>query len=229
MKTLGVIPAGGKASRWGGYLKELLPLYGGHWLIDHTVAAMERVEVDAILVVTSRAKLAPLANHLARRPWSMPILYAVEERGLDIWGGILEALRVQADEYLFAMPDTFYPPGAFVDRPWLERPAHDFALAIHQTAKPERFGILQGNQVINKREHPPGVYDAWGLMAWSGRVAEFWRAVDIGNYTDAINAAIEGFGLQTWRIDYYHDMATFDDYREWIIEHDNVLQRIATV
>jgi dTDP-glucose pyrophosphorylase len=213
MKTLGVIPAGGKASRWGGYLKELLPLYEGHWLIDHTVAAMERAEVDAILIVTSEAKLAPLASHLARRLWYAPILYAIEDHGLDI-----------ADEYLFAMPDTFYPPAAFQ-----VRPESDFSLAIHQTASPERFGILQGNQVINKREHPPGVYDAWGLIAWSGRVAELWRAADIGNYTEAINAAIEGFGLNTWRIDYYHDMATFDDYREWIQEHDNVLQRTATV
>ena len=224
MKTLGVIPAGGKASRWGGYLKELLPLYDGLSIIDHSVEAMEAASVDAILVVTNRAKLAPLASHLGRRPWYVPILYAVEERGLDIWGGILEALRVEADEYLFAMPDTFYPPGAFQ-----VRPESDFALAIHQTAKPERFGILQGNQVINKREHPPGVYDAWGLIAWSGRVAELWRAADIGNYTEAINAAIEGFGLKTWHIDYYHDMATFDDYRDWIIEHDNVLQRTATV
>ena len=224
MELLGIIPAGGKASRWGGYLKELLPLYDRHWLIDHTVEAMERAEVDAILVVTSKAKLAPLAAHLARQPWSAPILYAVEERGLDIWGGILEALRVQADEYLFAMPDTFYPPAAFQDCP-----DSDFSLAVHQTSSPERFGVLLGNEVVNKREHPPGVYDAWGLMAWSGRVAELWRAAGLRNYTEAINTAIEGFGLDTWRIDYYYDMATFDDYRKWIIEHDNVLQRSATI
>ena len=113
MYRLGVIPAGGKGKRWGGYLKEMLPVGNGTWMLDRTIEAMNYYGgANAILITTSKEKVGPLSNHLTDKH-SIPIYYVVEDEGMDIWGGIVPCFDFPADRYMFAMPDTVYPRGIF--------------------------------------------------------------------------------------------------------------------
>jgi dTDP-glucose pyrophosphorylase len=213
MPVLGVIPAAGKGSRWGGYYKELLPCGDGEWLIDRTVEAMLCGGADAVLIVTRIEKMAALAEHL--RYASLPVYFTIQHGDNDIWSAIEESFGFIADRYLFAMPDTYFPLDAFETVT-----GGSFSLILHETTRPERFGVLVEGTVINKAELTPGTYSAWGLLSWDRQVVRFWQRIRPGGYTDAINTAIREFGLDYWTIPYYYDMATFEDYQGWIQDEE---------
>ena len=136
---LGVIPAAGTANRFGGVIKELLPLHDQVTLLKHTLNAMKVGRADVCLLITNRDKLQTHAKHLEQ--WQ--IYYAVQFGGQDIWSAIVESLPLKAKQYLFAMPDTYYPLDVFsyhFDA--------DFTINWFTTDKPERYGILTEQGII---------------------------------------------------------------------------------
>lgn len=205
---LGIIPAAGKGSRWGGYNKELLPVSPGCWLINYTVDAMLRGGADALLVVTNETKLPALVAHLK----GVPVYYALQRGNRDIWSAIEEGLDLPADYYLFGMPDTLYPADVF------ERMNGAFSMGLFETTTPERFGVLHGGHVVNKQRLDGDVFKAWGVLGWSRSTAELWRDRQPETYTEAINMALEDV-RDTQYIDMatYHDMATFKDYHDYLL------------
>lgn len=219
MYTVGVIPAAGNGSRWGndhvtgGIFKEMLPISVDQFdicytLLDHTARAMWMGGANALVIVTNKAKVSTFARHL---PWfdKTPTYYTIQRGDRDMWSAMIEACEFPADRYLFAMPDTLYPIDAFA-----KAPAADFTLGLFETDKPERFGVLHEDRVHNKSGRFLGKLPAWGLLTWSAACVEFWRENEPPDYTAAINAAIDRFGLHTWPLAYYRDMATFEDYQE---------------
>jgi hypothetical protein len=205
---LGVIPAAGRATRWGGVLKELLPIHEKETLIKHTLNAMSTVKCDAVVIVTNREKLQSHASHL--EDWS--VYYAVQFGGKDIWSAIVESLPIHGRMNYFAMPDTYYPVDIFSGM------SADFSMGYFETEKTERFGIITDLGIINKQTMPEGIYRAWGILAWSDKVAEYWmdNVNEIESYTHAFNMAISKFGYDLKHMDYYYDLATIEDYKELI-------------
>ena len=57
-----------------------------------------------------------------------------------------------------------------------------------------------------------------GVLAWSRRVVDFWKAQDyqIESHTDAFNQAIQKFGCESFKLDYYYDISNWSDYEELI-------------
>jgi hypothetical protein len=76
---------------------------------------------------------------------------------------------------------------------------------------------LVNGRVENKNPHLQHPRQAWGNLVWSSRCVALWRKVQPQSYTEAINMAIAEYGLHTWELDHYYDMASFEDYREWLI------------
>ncbi len=214
MFKLGVIPAAGKAERWGGGLKELLPIGDRAWLIDRTISAMRMGGADAILLVTNKEKIHVHADHLDGL--DIPIFYVVQQGDNDIYSAIEESFAIKADHYLFAMPDTLYPLDAFK-----RFSRESFNLGLHLTDKPERFGVFVDGLIVDKAELPQGHYEAWGVLSWSRDIVELWQMVHPENYTEAINRAIECHGRYTWKLDFYYDMASFEDYRDWMLKDEH--------
>lgn len=216
MTILGVIPAAGNGSRWGGCYKELLPCGDGEWLLDRTAKAMLNGGADALLIVTQPDKVAAHAAHMAGKV-DAPIYYVMQRGDNDIWSAIEESFDYPADNYLFGMPDTYFPLDAFVDLP-----AGHFGLGLFETNTPERFGVLNGRGVVNKTALPPGKYLAWGLLRWDSSVVETWKhcqenwPTPIPNYTDALNLFVYDNKQVSWIIPYYHDFATYADYQQWM-------------
>jgi len=208
---VGVIPAAGTGSRWGGYTKELLPCGEGRWLLDRTLDAMQQGGAEAALIVTNERKASPLADHLTDAP--LPVFFAVQRHPGDIYGAMAESFPFPADDFLFAMPDTVFPVDTFQ-----QAGKGGFGIGIFETTTPERFGVLEGGRVVNKQPLGPGLYDAWGVLRWDRRVVDYWQRVTPADYTDALNLAIGRFRLHTWRLDYYYDMATWADYEAFVRE-----------
>lgn len=196
---VGIIPAAGRASRFGGTLKELLPAKDGRSFLRH---AVNRLPVDLVVIVTNPDKVL---SHMAEI--GPDAAYILQRGTNDIWSAIETALQVRAERYYFTMPDTYLPPDIFA------KPHDaDFVLGTFATKTPERFGVLIGDMVINKQHDLPTPARAWGVLEWSERVVDFWRSSKPQEYTQAINAAMREFGYQTFPITYYHDNASMRDY-----------------
>lgn len=201
---LGIIPAAGKSTRFGSILKELLPLPNGQSFLREAVSRLECC--DDIVLVTNRAKIQAHEAELGGR-----VIYIVQDGDNDILSAIKSALRLKADYYLFTMPDTYLDRITFHNYKY----SH-FGMGLFQTNNPERFGCLVDGKIINKQPSVLTPCQAWGVMAWSYMIADFWAAWDFIDYTEAINEAIRVAGLETWKIENYHDNASVNDYgRLW--------------
>lgn len=206
---LGIIPAAGEGRRWGGFQKMLLPIGDGEWLIDRAIRALQFGGCKRIVVVTNPLSLAPLASHLIGKYQNLSFILNAR-MDLDFYGSILATFPLSGDLNYFVMPDTYFSEGIFLDIP-----DGDFVIGTHRTKTPERFGAILNGQVVNKPNHlDKKTYDAWGCLVWSKEIATIWAEAELTNYTDAINYAIEEKGVKTFDMGYYHDMATFQDYKD---------------
>ena len=127
-----------------------------------------------------------------------------------LFKSILAACEIPASWYLFAMPDTFLPEDAFYRK--LEG---DFVLGLFKTDRPEKFGVCIGTGINDKDESLKGTTQwAWGVAAWSQRVVDFWRAraSRIRDHTQAFTLAQGQFGLHTFELPYYYDVASWLEY-----------------
>jgi len=209
VERLGIIPAAGKANRFGGVLKEMLPVYDGVTLIRRTLTALHNGGCDACVLITNREKLQAHAQHL--EDWQ--VYYAVQFGGRDIWSAIVETLPIHGKVNLFAMPDTYYPADIFTDFM-----TGDFTMGAFETTAPERFGVILENGIVNKQEMPAGTYQAWGVLGWTDKVAKLWidHIDHIETYTQALNMAIAEFGYHVKPMEYYYDLAAWSDYQQFI-------------
>jgi hypothetical protein len=112
-----------------------------------------------------------------------------------------------------AFPDTYYPADIFK-----REFAGDFNLILFETDEPERFGVVADDAIWDKSDLYTGHQHAYGAVVWSMEVVEFWKDhLDvIIDHTHAFNLAMTEFGFETYHMDYYHDMATFEDYVEFL-------------
>ena len=203
---LGILPAAGKAERWGGYPKELLPISSTSTFLSRAVRSLQASACDFVVVITNPSKIHLHSFHL--RDWQR-VLFEIQQ-GEEMWAAMTTAIEIPADEYLFMMPDTYIPL-----RPFPASLDTDFAMGLFRTDEPERFGTLRGGQVVNKQ---PGESPclAWGALAWNRSVAKHWKAKSFDNYTDAINDAIRVFGFSEWSLEYYRDIASMSYYAEFL-------------
>lgn len=222
MKTLGIIPAGGEGSRWGGYYKEFLPYGEGKWMIDRSVEAMKAGGADKIAVISNNEKLAAHARHL-RRHDSLFYLTLREKDTSDMMSGMKEVFPFCEDVNYFSMPDTFFPKHVFYHinmSPLLAK--HDLLFGCFGTTKPERFGVIQNGRIYNKSpevlKYEP-VYTAWGVLIWKKKVSDFWmKHTDKPFLTEALQLAMDNFKWSIFGMEYYYDMATWQDYRDLLFK-----------
>jgi hypothetical protein len=220
MKTLGIVPAAGEGSRWGGYYKEFLPYGNGKWLIDRTISAMKLGKADDIVVISNREKLAAHARHL--KDWDNIIYTSLQRPNTGMWSGLVDALHLTQDYNYFAMPDTFYPKEVFMKSRELLKD-YAFVLGVFSTYSSDRFGILYRNNIFDKTIQPnfKTKHIAWGTLSWRREVADFWienKPKDFVN--DALNMALLNFKWTVVLMDYYWDMASWEDYKEFLyMEH----------
>ena len=201
-ESVGIIPAAGKAQRFGGIHKELLPLKSSS-LVEEAIARVEHT--DAVVLVTNTDKIRNHAQLLGDR-----VTYLVQSMGGDIWGAILTAIRAMpAKRYYFTMPDT-YMPRESLRKP----PTGDFGMWTFQTNTPERFGCIVDGFVRNKETGLQTPALAWGALTWTDAVRDLWLEREIPTYTDAFNLALGAFPSGTAKLGFYHDVSCLMDYLE---------------
>jgi hypothetical protein len=207
-RTVGIIPAGGSSTRFNGLAKELLPVSQHDCALTRCIKSMQIGGAEEIYIATRHDKIAELWRVV--ESFRGVHLTARDFRGL--WEFIaFIGESVPADRYYFAMPDTVYPIDAF-----LYDTAADVTCGVFETDKPGRFGILQGNTIIDKDPKLTG--HAWGTWEWSRGAMGFLSAAckEMKDHTSALNKTTSQFGINTFPLDYYYDFAAFDDYLEFL-------------
>lgn len=202
--VLGIIPAGGKAERFGGVIKELLPVGDHVRLIDRAMMALHKAGAKRYLVITSKEKYTYHVNALDI--WKP---YFVIQSYPEIWGAVRHSLEICGAHNILVMPDTYFPVDAIP-----QNFTRHLSFGYFITQKPERFGVIEDGKVVDKQAHPPGHYLAWGVLRWSNEVAHFWRRSKYESLPEALTGAMQRYGYDTFKLDYYHDMARFEDYKE---------------
>lgn len=211
MTKLGIIPAAGKGTRFGGLYKELLPIGDGETMLSRAVDTLEMIPVDSMLIVTSHYKINAHCAALNNRA----VKYAIQrDYERDAWGAIVESLDCAGDWNYYLMPDTWIMQGIIPDT---ER---DFTLGLFNTMKPERFGVVDDGEIVDKSTTFSGERQAWGVVIWSRRVVDFWKRhlSDITSHTQAFNMAMREFGYGAFEIPVYIDIASFSDYKR-LLQH----------
>jgi hypothetical protein len=208
MKSIGILPAGGNATRFRGIAKELLPVSPAECALSRAVRAMQNGGASEIYIASRHDRLPEhwraIENtggcHLTAKPFRR-------------WWEFVRYIgrTVEADRYYFAMPDTVFPLDAFAREVTAEVTAGAF-----YTDKPGRFGILSGNVILDK--HPTLAGHAWGVWIWTRAAMESIVRYAAANHDTGLNRLLAEFGLQTFGLDYYYDFATFEDYTEFLCQ-----------
>ena len=196
----GIIPAAGMATRFGGLMKELLPLPDGRSLLEH---AIERLSFcDRIVIVTSDAKTKEHQRYVGGKVQLIP------QFGQGMWSAIKSAYTMyHADQYYMTMPDTWIAPDCFAGVPETA-----FAYGYFLTDTPERFGCLCQDKFVDKSGDIPTPAVAWGVLSWSRSACDLWERTRAADYTSAINVALAEFTTRHWNIGAYFDCANMDAY-----------------
>lgn len=201
---VGIIPAGGKATRFGGIYKECLPLPGGGTLLEK---AVERLDFcDKIVVISNPEKMSLHAQILGDRAD-----IAVQIRP-ELWGAVMSGwLNYEAERYYMTMPDTYTEGNSFGNEPDCE-----FGLGCFETNEPERFGVFKNGTVVDKDGSIAKPAQAWGVLSWDASVCRLWLEKQPADYTEAINQALAWKRWKTWSLGKYFDCANAERYFELI-------------
>jgi hypothetical protein len=212
MGSVGIIAAAGKATRFNGILKELLPVDDGISLLERNIGVLYGVS-DQIVIVTTPEKIA--AHALVAKRYSK-ISLTIQETNWDIYGAMIKAMWIPHDRIHFVMADTYVPYDAFY-----RTETCPVWMGMHWTDTPIRFGVLRHGCIVNKPlldedfELPER---AWGVLSWEADVSAEWFKSGVTDYTDAINIAIKLFPTKYYDLQYYYDVASFEDYWRLIDE-----------
>lgn len=174
--SIGIIPAGGKATRMGGIPKMLLPTPRGP-LFQVLCDRMRRAGAEGLLVDASTATYPILAPFCAHDT----VLYVAGQP--TMCASVLDALpRSVSDTFLFGMPDTYFEDdAAFVKLAAALDNGADVAVGLFHTRPEQRhkLGMVEtdGDKVVWVVDKSP-VTDlewAWGVLAWR---PAFWDCLE---------------------------------------------------
>ena len=204
---VGIVPAAGKAERFGGLLKELLPWDSGESLLHRTVRILWKVS-DAVVVISNPDKIAQHAQELE----GFSNVCFVLQNGDTLLSGI-RSVTLEADYYFFAMPDTVFPETVFPHPPHLSF----MMIGLFDTLEGHRYGVWRDSRIDDKNPENRGQFlKAWGVLGWPQSVMRILYETYLTHHTDALNLALEQVKHYTIQMDYYHDVADHEAYRDLV-------------
>jgi dTDP-glucose pyrophosphorylase len=205
-----IILAAGQSVRFNGLLKEFLPTGEDREVIDHSISAAKQWGADRIIITTNPNKIAQHAKHFSKPKYQdLNISFKVLYEG-EMLDSLLLACQEATSENLMLMADTVFSGS-------IELPDYyDLAFGTFNTNTPDRYSIFDGGRIITKPKGYTGDYKAWGCVAFSDEVAEYWQSYMFNHYDAAFNSAISEFGYDTFDIGTYSDLGTFSRYLDYL-------------
>lgn len=213
---IGILPAAGRAERFHGIPKYLLPV-GDTYLLKWHQEQMYAAGVDVVYVVGNRQNMGLISNHLLDKSRA---IYVDTKTMTET---VLKLADTVGDEtVLFGMPDTYFVEGHNAyDAIATDIPDADVVLGTWQIRDSQRgkLGMVESEEdgitvkrVIDKDPNCDLLW-AWGIMFWK---SSFWKHLkpDMPHVGYGVNPAIED-GLKVQYIPIagdYWDCGTPDEY-----------------
>ncbi len=212
---LTILPAGGRAERFDGIFKELLPIGPREFLLSAAIRRAHALGADRALVISNQDKRPTHARFLARHAAEFDVTLSVRsENDEELWTALCREIPLDEASFL-VLPDTSWTcPGRIPQD-------CDLAFGTFVTDEPHRFSLVEGNHILTKPEGLTGTWNAWGCVYWSAAVARFWhdhqaRHGAYTHYDRAFEHAMQVFGSETFPILDYRDMGNWDAYASFM-------------
>lgn len=200
---IGIIPAGGKSERWNGFPKEMMPTGNSWTLLDRMILLQTRALVDKVVIVSSTEKFALHEWWIDEHKKWPGVDIAVADSIMDAIQTVIRG-PWKLTEGIFGMPDTYS------DNPMFPELHDPLELGLFKTKLSHRFGMLRGDQIVDKEAGEPG--RAWGAFMFNEDVAKFWVSREFEDHTDMLNQAMRKFNYGSWTLNQYVDIASYQDY-----------------
>ncbi len=211
---LAVIPAGGRADRFGGIYKECLPIGENEYLLTSALRQAQRLGATDFAITTRVEKIATHMGLLGRHCRDLNPQAFIQTDADDLWGAIRLTFPLRRESIL-VLPDTVFTTRERI-------PQADLAFGVFTTNEPRRFSVLSGGGILfTKSKVLTGPQQAWGTVYWSAEVAAYWRMWEDANgpflsYDNAFQYAIREFGYKTFKLDSYFDLGTWGAYSGYV-------------
>ena len=209
-----IIPAAGNAVRFGGILKELLPISETECALSYAVKTAGMFGTP--VVITNASKEPFQRKALARA--GAPLVEFIEQADYahDLWSAIQCGLQAGCAGGLI-LADT-------VAEFELQVPLkghNQLVFGCFETTEPSRFSIvLETARIATKEANPPG-NKAWGMVFWHEQVTEYLLELHarkhVAHYDRAFEAAMAQFEWGVFPLKAYADLGTFAAYRDFIL------------
>jgi dTDP-glucose pyrophosphorylase len=165
-----LLPSAGRALRFTGILKELLPIDGsGITLLENAaITGMVHFNIDEIAVVTTAFKEPYHRSILDKSAVSQAPIHYIRQTGIELWGALKDAIDPTQDSVLL-LPDTVLRLQA-----GRVKITSDFMLGLFFTEEPERFSTVADGKIYTK----VGIGSmAWGAAYFSAEVGRKRRRI----------------------------------------------------
>lgn len=209
-----IIPAGGKAVRFGGTLKELLPLNATDTPLLRAIHnASLGLRANIITIITDIPKVTEHMRYISMRSAHLKNIRYMLKTGDELWESVYDALEVCDGGLVLADTVTMVPNIGEMTAPIM--------FGVFDTTQPERFSLIQDHTILTKpKDMPEGTYKAWGVVLWNKDVANYWiyHMDEVDSYDEAFRRAMDTFGYDTFTLPYYYDLGSFNAYTEYIKE-----------
>lgn len=204
-----IIPAAGKSIRFGGVLKELLPISAIKTPLEQAVDnALTGLHADSVVIITNAEKIGAHTAHVSKSALYSSVDYRIQV-GHELWSAIKTGL--EATDGALVLPDTVTCINS------AHIPDAPIVFGVFKTTEASRFSVI-ANDTIYTKQRLDGVQRAWGIVLWNSEVAQYWLEHNYVHYDDAFRAAMNEYGYKTFDLPYYYDFGTFSAYAQYLKE-----------
>lgn len=216
MKYLGVLPCAGSQTRMQElyFAKELLPLFDGRPVIQHSIDCLRLATPDILAVVNPAKK--DLLKFFKKQ--NIPTLIAKTKGPIDT---LRRAAKNVDCPILFALSDTYYQPNDVFVR--LRQAKEANVIGLFRSSNPERFDSVttSGNLITNYtvKRNPPLSSWTMGCGKLEPDVFQYTRKTDeiiFGNLFAPLTRLKLLHGLKFPKSNFY-DLGTPHNYIEYLL------------
>lgn len=213
MKT-GILLAGGKASRFGGVRKELLPTGEDRVVLDTSIEAFRNWGAEKIIVVTSQENWGIHVSHFSNSRYDDLNLFFEVQQGKEMWGAVETALPHATEQNCLLMADTIVNPFQFTAVP----EGYPLVFGTFYTNQPGQYSVFVDGKIVTKdiRLNGTGTYSAWGAVFFDHTVVNHWSLFEYFHYDAAFNHALSNYIHAAVPIGPYFDIGNWSRYLEYL-------------
>ncbi len=230
-----IIPAGGKAVRFNGMLKDMLPIDDiGTTALEGTLdRAFSLYDTRQVILITNTAKwyLHDEFTRMYIKKHNLPknaINLLMKGNNVNtLWDAILQGLHSIPNGVPggLMLPDTITRFN--VDHALTNTINAGITFGLFDTYEPERFSVVEDNQIYTKVRKCYTIacdtpYKAWGVVLWSAHahlvmMQHYWRETE---YDVVFSKIMADLGYNTFDLDYYYDIGTLEAYINYKADKD---------